>query len=122
MENEPKLKEEGGENVSLLPPLGDDYYIKKSRKVGDFCLGFFGTIIVPMVVTFLINLFDYIFNFNGEGILISLSSIGGLVAYLWLIIKFFRTGRRFISIGMLSIIIFGLLIFGGCLIFLAIAF
>lgn len=122
MENEPKLNEGGGENVSLLPPLGDDYYMKKSRRVGDFCLGFFGTIIVPMVAVFLIGLFNYIFNFDDEGITTALASIVGLVAYIWLIIKFFRTGRRFISIGMLSIIIFGLLIFGGCLIFLAIAF
>jgi hypothetical protein len=88
-----------------------DHYTKTSQKVGDFFLGFLGALILPIVLFF-----------QQSFITTSLSQayfIIYIVVGIALCIYFHRIGRRYITIGIVSIcfvpiIIVGL-VFGSCL-------
>ena len=86
-----------------------DYYTKTSQKVGDFLLGLFGFVIIYFLL-FLISVLSF-----GSSLFYNI----GVIIYLLSIFIFFRINRRFIAIGMLSIFILVVLIFGGCLLLLS---
>ena len=99
----------------------DVYYTNNGRKVGDFCLGFFGIWIVIILITVISSWI--ISSFSGYSQIYNLFaafSIYGLLFDILLIILgitiSFRKGRRYIGIGILASALVPLLVFGACLI------
>lgn len=86
----------------------DGYYTSRSLKFVDFIVGFIGTIIV-------IYLFLVSSSFNSPISLVVVAII--LVVILPAI--FFKIGRKFIAIGMFSVGIAGLILFGSCILMLS---
>jgi hypothetical protein len=88
----------------------DVYYQKgKYRKLGDFLIGFFGAIGLMMIPMFMQS---------------SVPSISGVLLMLFFVALFpigifcSKNGRRFITIGMISISIIPLLLAGSCFVLL----
>jgi len=100
-ENKIQNERIANENVSKT-----NYYKKTSQKIGDFFLGFLGTLILPLMYT----LISFI-----PGLLYFFISVAILAA---LCILFFKVGRRFITIGIISAGLIPILIFGSCLLLL----
>jgi len=100
-ENKNQIEKVTYENVSRA-----DHYAKTSQKVGDFFLGFLGALILPFAYS-LIS-FIPVFAFFIISVII-------LVA---LCILFFKVDRRFIAIGIISISLIPVLVFGSCLLLL----
>ncbi len=86
-----------------------DYYADAGSKVGDFCLGFFGTGVAVFVVAMLAGLLGPL------GIVVGLAY---QVAFIWGIAWGFKSGRRFVAIGILSTLILPLIVVGACFLFL----
>jgi hypothetical protein len=91
-----------------------DYYTDRASKVGDFCLGFFGVglalvgvavVVVPIAMSLASRHGEYVGG---------ISSIVGFVLFLVGIVEAFRKGRRYIAIGMLSLILVPVLLVGTC--------
>lgn len=105
----------------------DSYYTNSGRKVGDFCLGFFGIWIVMVGITTVFSWLSSAFGgYNSLSSLFGMFSIYGLGLDLILAILgvtlSFRKGRRFIGIGIIASALVPLLLFGACLIIFARAF
>ena len=83
----------------------NDYYLEPGKKIGDFFLGFFGALMVVVIAG--------VIGAAAPGSA-AISVIGNLVLLIAGIVHFFRRGRRFIAIGMISIIIIPVLLFGAC--------
>jgi hypothetical protein len=91
-----------------------DYYTTAGKKVLDFIIGFFG----PLILYFFSSLlFSF---FYPSGTLLSLAPalfnfIFLVIILLVLLIVFAQIGRRFISIGISSVLLIFLIAFGSCL-------
>lgn len=84
--------------------MAEDYYDKGGSKVGDFLLGFIVAPIVPVGVSLAVN---------GPGVWVA--AVALLIAGA---VYAFMRGRRFIGIGILSLLLVPLLAFGACLLML----
>jgi hypothetical protein len=82
-----------------------DYYTNPGKKIGDFFLGLFGALLVAVVA-------GAIGGAAPSALTISL--IGNAILLLAAIVHFFRRGRRFIAIGMISILTIPVLLLGAC--------
>jgi len=93
-----------------VPTINNDYYSVVNRKTLDFLLGFIGTIFIlflfPSISMTFLNSFSAM-------IIVFLIILVGLPIY------FFNIGRRFIGIGIISVGIIGLLLFGSCFMLLS---
>lgn len=89
------------ENVSRA-----DHYAKTSQKVGDFFLGFLGSLILPFAYSLISYVPIWVYFFASVAILVALC------------ILFFKIDRRFIAIGIISISLIPILVFGSCLLLL----
>jgi hypothetical protein len=92
---------------ALIKP---SYYTTTKRKVSDFCIGFFGGIMLNVLLVFLS------FSLSRSGSFDWIGSLFDLLFFVFLIVYFFKKGRRFIAIGMISMILLPLLAFGSCLV------
>lgn len=104
MENNKKQEGKNTPSNSRKP----DYYTSIGKKIGDFLLGFFGVIISYSFYTFVLN-FSY-YSANMIWIILFIS----IVVLVVLPVTFFKMGRRFITIGIISTLLIPLLIFGSC--------
>ena len=102
-------------------PVKRDYYKDKPGKaILDFCIGFFGVWIIGIVLPWLVFLFASLLSspeylpvgFFIPALIVFLASLFGIV-------YFFRIGRRYIAIGIISSALLPLLIFGACLVIIA---
>ena len=94
-----------GNDANTTP---NNYYKSGSKSI-DFIIGFLGIIILLFALATSGAIF-----FNGiTGLLIL------LLVMLFLIVLFFKIGRKFIAIGIISVLIVGLLLFGSCLMMLS---
>jgi hypothetical protein len=99
------------EKISQSNPPKSGYYTRTRRKVGDFFLGFFGSMVLSLL---LVVLSAFLSSLSADYSLVS--SLFSLALSVFLIVFFFRKGRRFIAIGMISMILLPLLAFGSCLV------
>jgi uncharacterized protein YqhQ len=118
------------ENDNLNIQNNEDLYSKKSDKIIDFILGFFGTFILLYVISFIISFLpSFLMELMPRGSagfspLLSVAiSFLPVVIILVLIYKISKMKRRYIRKGVLyavmSIFILPLLAFGACLITLS---
>jgi hypothetical protein len=128
MENESQPDsnaQEPSSSATVKPQLKlerSEYYLKnKSGKITDFLIGFFGVIGANILLAVIVPLISMVGGPN-DTIASALALGGGVmaiiefIAYVILIIVFFKKQRRFIAIGMLSTLILPFLIVGACLI------
>jgi hypothetical protein len=112
------------QNNNQQPAQKADYYQNdSSKKVKDFFIGFFGVIIFELIVFFIFHLLeDLIFDNVSTEIILTIINIvqlmTPLIVLITTIIHFFKKGRRFIAVGILSTSILSLLSFGACTIFI----
>jgi hypothetical protein len=118
------------QNNNQQPTQKANYYQNDSnKKIIDFFIGFFGTMafwIISAIVFSLINLFvntiidSDIIDFISAMLIFIMTFIQFLPLLFTIIgiVYFFKKGRRFIAIGILSTIILPLLLFGACIIML----
>lgn len=92
------------EKIIYDNPQKPDYYTTSKKKVIDFILGFFGVIIINAIIL-TASLYAKIFQ---TGFLFS------IVISIIAVVLFFKNGRRFIAVGMISISLLPLLVFGSC--------
>lgn len=92
------------------PPGRIDYYAGAGGKVADFCLGFFGVGVAAIVIAFLAGMAGPL------GIVVGFAY---QIAYIWGIAWGFKSGRRFVAIGMLATLLVPLIVIGACFVFLA---
>lgn len=99
----------------------DEYYTNSGRKVGDFCLGFFGIWIVMIGISTILSWFSGLFG--GFTSFVNIFYIPGLILDIVFVVfgitLSFRKGRRYIGIGIISSALVPLLVFGACLIVLS---
>lgn len=98
----------------------DDYYTDTGKKVRDFCLGFFGFLIIGTICS-LFNFTYFSGLFNNLFFSLFAASLLPIVAVLAIvsIVLSFVKRRRYIGIGIISLILIPFLIFGACLLVLA---
>jgi len=103
-------------NYTPAPNVTDYYAEDSSRKGKDFMLGFFGM----GAMLFIINTIIYLSLSrlaNGASSSLALFNVGfSFLIFLIGIILAFAKNRRYIGIGIISLILVPLLIFGACLI------
>lgn len=113
-ENKKKQEEKNSPSNSLKP----DYYTSIWKKTGDFLLGFLGVIILFFLCTTAINLASPLFYSAISDRVISGVILFLIVVILSLLIIFFKIGRRFIALGMMSVLLIPFFVFGSCLLLL----
>lgn len=96
------------EQIIYNNPQEADYYTTTGKKVGDFILGFFGIIILN-------SIFATVLSFASLG---WTSLLIPIVVFAFSLVLFFKIGRRFIAIGIISIALIPILLFGSCLLLL----
>lgn len=101
-ENKIQSEKNAFENVSK-----DDHYTKTSQKVGDFFLGFLGSLILPFAYSLMSFIPIWVYFFVSVAILVASC------------VLFFKIGRRFIAVGIISMGLIPALIFGSCLLLLS---
>jgi hypothetical protein len=89
-----------------------DYYTTTGKKVGDFILGFFGIIILNFIFGAVLYPLFSLANSGWANLFIS------IVALVLFSVLFFKIGRRFIAVGIISMALIPILIFGSCLLLL----
>jgi hypothetical protein len=82
-----------------------DYYSAGGRKVADFFLGFGGTVLLGVIAGVVAAASP------NTGIV---SAIANLILLVAGVVYFFRRGRRFIAIGIISTLTIPLLALGAC--------
>ncbi|MBN3041183.1 MAG: hypothetical protein JW867_08635 [Candidatus Omnitrophica bacterium] len=94
------------------------YYTSVGRKIGDFCIGFFGFWIINSALFGIINFLVFGTGVNIPSLVDDVIGIGGSILIIMLdilaIIYFFIKKRRFISIGMISSFAIPFLLVGAC--------
>lgn len=101
-----------------------DYYTSAGRKVGDFCIGFFGVWVLSYILSIILTLLFYFLSLSNSGTGFAFSSmiviavIALLVAIIGIIVAF-KKGRRYIGIGIIVSAIIPLLLLGACWLILA---
>lgn len=89
------------------------YNISQSKKTTDFLLGFLGIIICSIAVIFADLYIGNMFINAFVGVVFLTVSFIAIILYV--IFKFIKTDRRYISIGIISAVVGFLLIFGSCI-------
>lgn len=101
-------------------PERDDFHASVGRKIGDFCLGFFGAYlalaVIQLPIAFLIGAWEV-----PDQAWLALPAVMLIVA-IAAIVHFFRHGRRYIAIGIIVSVALPLLAVGACFAILAVAF
>lgn len=88
----------------------NDYYTSTGRKIGDFCIGFFGIFIVASVLSTITML--VFFNAFIVSIILLFIVVFGVIFS-------FKKGRRYIGIGIIASTLVPLLFLGACMIMFA---
>ena len=93
-----------------------DFYTSTGKKVGDFVLGFFGIWVVIVIVSLIFAGIQNIVNIrSGFGnIMFFVLPLILLILGLLFMALFFKIGRRYLAIGILSSAILPLLVYGAC--------
>jgi hypothetical protein len=93
-----------------------DFYTSTGKKVGDFVLGFFGIWVVIVIVSLIFAGIRSLMNIrSGFGsIMFFVLPLILLILGLLLMGLFFKMGRRYIAIGILSSSVLPLLVYGAC--------
>lgn len=106
-----------------------DYYTSRGRKIGDFCLGFFGVHVclamMQMPVGFLMMAFERSDAMGSGGLggaLMAVMGVLALMAVIAAVVFFFRRGRRYIAIGIIVSASLPLLAAGACILILTALF
>jgi len=102
--------------------IKEDYYAGNTgRKIGDFCIGFFGSIIISLILGGMNFLLATFLSYNYQ--IYSFFSIFQLfifILFIWICVKMFKIGRKYIAFGILAIpflaILALLILFGACFI------
>lgn len=81
-----------------------DFYTKKSQKIGDFFNGFLLALLISVTTSFIAGI-------NGLPIIFYCS----IIMLSMMCIYFFKKGRRFAAIGIISLGLIPVLISGSCL-------
>jgi len=115
--------------------MSEDYYgDDKSKKIKDFLIGFFGMIAIQIAISIVSGVITYAISSLGRQSIMTVDSINtslfvssilflvSIMVYIGGIILAFVKGRRYIGIGILSIIAVALLIFGACFVIIVSAF
>jgi hypothetical protein len=89
------------------------YYKNTRQKVGDFLLGFFGIIFLNFIFGIIFYPLSVFSNFGWQSVFISIT-----ILVLAVVIPF-KIGRRFIALGVVSVALVPVLIFGSCLLMFA---
>jgi heme/copper-type cytochrome/quinol oxidase subunit 4 len=105
-----------GSSYSEGTSKGDAYYTNSGKKVGDFCLGFFGAWGLTMVLTIIPYWIYSIFSSSFAVFPILL--FGFALAVIGIVLSFTK-GRRYIGIGIIASVLLPLLLVGACLIIFA---
>ncbi len=108
--------EKQGKIISMNYESRTDYYTTPGKKVGDFLMGFFGFLALSFVGSILGSIIS---SFGSNGFISSIFGIFLLFVALGLCIFFFKIKRRFIAIGIISITLIPVLLFGSCLLLLS---
>lgn len=103
------------ENITYGHFEKSDYYVSSGRKAGDFLVGFFGVIILSILYTVIAN---FLSSFFSTSVWITIGFLFSIISYILLTVLFFKIGRRFIAIGIISIALVPLLLFGSCMVIL----
>ncbi|MFH1191977.1 MAG: hypothetical protein V1655_00715 [bacterium] len=93
----------------------DDYHTSKDKKAKDFLIGFFGIIILLFLYSIVISFAPLLFYFASMVWVIYFIPIAAIVAAP---VIFFKRGRRFIAVGIVSALLIPFLVFGSCLLLL----
>lgn len=88
-----------------------DYYTSYWKKVGDFFIGLFGAIAFSVASSPLL--------FTGSSVGSIVSLILEIVVFVLVIHKAFKSGRKYVGIGVIFASIIPLLLFGSCLLLLS---
>ena len=89
-----------------------DYYTNRASKIGDFCLGFFGLCLLAIVAVAIGSANPAAAGWwAGVLTVFLIVAMGGTAC-------FFRNGRRYIAIGMISAVVVPALLVGTCSIFI----
>ncbi|MDD5031657.1 MAG: hypothetical protein PHR36_01270 [Patescibacteria group bacterium] len=86
-----------------------NYYTTTGKKVGDFILGFFGIIILNSILW--VVLYPLLSSRNWGFVNLFIY----LIILILLMVLFFKIDRRFIAIGIISVALIPILVFGSCL-------
>ena len=90
-----------------------DLYPSAGKKIGHFCLGFFGTQLIFLLVhAMFVGVMDSVEN----EALLWLYPLGLLIAVIWSIVHYFRAGKRYIAIGIIMAVVLPLIAFGACVV------
>lgn len=97
--------------------IEDYYFNNSSRKVSDFCIGFFGIFAVFLIIGILFSLiFAYLNSISYVFLPLSWLVMPLSIAILMLgTVISFKKGRRYIGIGIISSTLVPFLVFGACL-------
>jgi hypothetical protein len=106
------------EKITMEEPQKPDYYITTGRKVGDFLLGFFGVAVLSFIYTFVSSFVYSLLSSQTFSIAIWANFFVSVIILVLLAVLFFKIGRRFIAIGVISISLLPILIFGSCILLL----
>lgn len=92
-----------------------NYYTTTGKKVGDFALGFLGTgFVASFVSTFISSLLFFPATLKNSLFSSTIPILISIAVILSLIILSFKVGRKFIAIGIISLLLIPLLILGSC--------
>jgi len=101
------------EAYSVTKDEKQDFYANNSgRKVGDFCLGFFG---LPIIGGLVMSLSWILTEFLEFSFISWFFNVLYTALLVWAIIYVVKKKRRYVWIGLLSAIVIPLLFFGACL-------
>jgi len=81
-------------------------YKNNKEKIIDFCIGFLGPIGIMSILSTILNI---IYQYTKTPIILVVNMLVGFTVCLGLIV-FFRKRRKYISVGILSLVILGMLI------------
>lgn len=102
-----------------------DRYSSTKNKVTDFLVGFF---LIPLALTLfsliysrILMVFSQYLNNFGTDLLNIVSVTLNFILVIGLLYWLFKSGRKFVAIGMLCTLLVPLLLFGSCLAFFATA-
>ena len=88
----------------------DDFYADKKKVIEDFWLGFFCAIVMTLFLFFGCTIIFGWMGIYSDFLFFVLTAIVLVIG----IIYFFKTGRRYLSIGILTSLFGPLLLFGAC--------
>ncbi|MBU0459073.1 hypothetical protein KJ918_00845 [Patescibacteria group bacterium] len=94
-------------------PNTQTIYATGHSKVMDFCIGFFGTILLFTIAGFISNpLYEFLPHTND--LFLFFPSIAALIASIYAISKYKKMNRRYVSIGIIISLVTPIIAAGAC--------